>query len=353
MPSAFVSYAHEDQELVIALVDRLQAQGLDIRYDGVVLRIGDSLIRAISQEIEEGDFLIAIVSPDSVESEWCQKELALAMTQGINAHRVKVLPVRFRGAEMPPMLQDIFWGDADRDDVETLARRLAAAIRAHLEGRDADAGRAAEEAEEAEGSPAHEEVVGDIGVAQIEGVADRVWDVFAAWTRMWRGGNTAEIEDEQRRLRWALTALPDRVLFALPLVEQLANASWDQLSEFDDLVEVERDLRDEMLSVRTQVAQGLPVTRRWTIRRDLGAGPSQRRDAVSYLWEIGRAGETRVIEVYVSNTVIASRNEHLPPEVAEAKETRGRTLVSSLLGIDPPPEEVIVSTDGIRFSLSE
>lgn len=80
MPSAFVSYAHEDQELVLVLVDHLQAQGLDIRYDGVVLQIGDSLIRAISQEIEEGDFLIAIVSPDSVESEWCQKELALAMT---------------------------------------------------------------------------------------------------------------------------------------------------------------------------------------------------------------------------------------------------------------------------------
>jgi hypothetical protein len=55
--SAFISYAHEDQEFVLALVDHLQEQGLDIRYDQVALHIGDSLIRAIPSEIAEGDFL--------------------------------------------------------------------------------------------------------------------------------------------------------------------------------------------------------------------------------------------------------------------------------------------------------
>ena len=148
--SAFVSYAHEDQEFVLALVEHLENQGLDVRYDRVALHIGDSLIRAISQEISEGDFLIAVVSSDSVESEWCQKELALAMTQGIDERRVKVLPVRYRSAEMPPMLQDAVGADADRDGVETVARRLAAAIQAHLEGREADAASAAAEAEDAQ-----------------------------------------------------------------------------------------------------------------------------------------------------------------------------------------------------------
>jgi hypothetical protein len=95
--SAFISYAHEDQEFVLALVHELEEQGLDIRYDQVVLRIGDSLIRAISEEIANGDFLVAVVSPDSVESEWCQKELAVAATQGIDERRMKVLPVRYRG----------------------------------------------------------------------------------------------------------------------------------------------------------------------------------------------------------------------------------------------------------------
>lgn len=100
MASAFVSYAHEDREFVLALVERLRKQDLEIRYDGVVLEIGDALIQVNSREISEGDFLIAIVSPASVNSEWCQKELAIAATDGIEQRRVKVLPVRFRNAEM-------------------------------------------------------------------------------------------------------------------------------------------------------------------------------------------------------------------------------------------------------------
>jgi hypothetical protein len=175
--SAFVSYAHEDQEFVLALVQHLQAQGLDVRYDQVVLQIGDSLVQVISREISEGDFLIAVVSPASVNSEWCQKELAIAATDGIEQRRVKVLPVRFQAAAMPPVLKDTFWADADVDDPETLARRLAKAMQAHLEGREADAGREAEAAEVAAGEPAHAEVAGDVGVAGIEAVADRAWDV--------------------------------------------------------------------------------------------------------------------------------------------------------------------------------
>lgn len=353
MPSVFISYAHEDSEFVLVLVEHLQAQGLDVSYDRVALHIGDSLIRAISQEIQEGDFLIAVVSPDSVESEWCQKELALAMTQGINARRVKVLPVRFRGAEMPPMLDDTFWGDGDEDDPETLARRLAAAIQAHIEGRGADALREAQEAQPAGGRPAHEQMVDDIGVAQIEEVAQRVWDVFEAWAGVWEGGNVRDLEDPQRRLRWALDALPEHVRLGLTLVSELAEADWDGYFAARSRDIAEQELRDELRSVRTQVAQGLPVLRRWKILDDLGPGPPQPRDAVSYLYRIGRDEETRLIEVYISNTVIASSNEHLPREVARAKETCGRSVVATLLGRDDPPETPSVTTAGVSDTLPD
>jgi hypothetical protein len=353
VPSAFVSYAHEDREFVLVLIEHLDAQGLNVRYDQVALHIGDSLIRAISQEIQEGDFLIAVVSPDSVESEWCQKELALAMTQGINERRVKVLPVRFRGAEMPAMLADTFWGDGDADDPETLARRLAAAIKAYLEGRDADAERDAGEAEPAEGEPAHEEVVGDVGVAEIEEVAQRAWDVLGAWAGVWAGGNVGDLEDPQRRLRWALDGLPERVRIALPLVAELADADWDGYFAPRSRDIAEQELREELRSVRTQVAQGLPVTRRWMILDDLGPGPPQPRDAVSFLYRIGRDDEARMIEVYISHTVMESSNEHLPREVGRAKETCGRSVVVSLLGLEDPPETPSVTTAGISHTLPD
>lgn len=353
MASAFISYAHEDQEFVLALVERLEAQGLAVRYDQVALHIGDSLIRAISQEITEGDFLIAVVSPASVDSEWCQHELSLAKTQGINERRVKVLPVKFRGAEMPLMLQDTFWGDADRDDVETLARRLAAAIRANIEGREGDAAREAEEAEEAEGEPAHAEVVGDVDVGQVEEVAEKVWDLMAQWERCRTGAPTADLTDRQRRLRWTLDSLPDRVRAGLPLIERLADFEWNDYFRVVEPAAAEPDLREELRSVRTQVAQGLEVTRRWTIDADLGSADPGNRDAVSHLWQISRGDETRRIQVFVSGTAMASQNDGLPSEVAQAKETNGRSVVATLLALDDPPRQVMVSTAGISLTLPD
>jgi len=141
-----------------------------------VLQIGDSLIQKIAGEIADGDFLIAIISPDSVESGWCQRELSLAATQGINEKRAKVLPVRFRGAQIPAMLGDIFYGDADRFSMQTIAEKVAAAIRAHLEGRGEDAVQAAEAVEPAGGEPPHAEAAGNATVTQIEEVAQRAWD---------------------------------------------------------------------------------------------------------------------------------------------------------------------------------
>jgi len=353
MSSAFVSYAHEDREFVFALVEHLIARDLDIRYDQIALRVGDSLIERISGEIAAGDFLIAVVS---LQSAWCRRELALAMVQGINERRVKVLPVRVRGAPMPPALEDTYWADGDRDDAETLARRLAAAMQEHLSGRDDDAARAAAEAQErGSGPPAHAEVAGDVGVAQIDDVAQRVWDVFAAWSDAWAGeGNIREVGDPQRRLRWALDALPEHVRSALPHVSTIAEADiGNYFASGEPSDEVEADIRAELTSVRRQVALGLPVRRRWLIDAYLGPFSAGRRDASAHLWQIARGDETFRIAVYISGTVLESSSEGLPPEVAAAKDTNGRSVVATLLALDEPPPEVMASTSGIRFSLPE
>jgi hypothetical protein len=167
----------------------------------------------------------------------------LAAVQGINQQRVKVLPVKFRAPAKPLLLEDTVWADADRHNVETVARQLVAAMRAHLEGRDDDAAREADEAEEAEGEPAHAEMAGDVGVAQIEEDAQRAWDVFQAWAGVWAGGNIRDLDDPQRRLRWALDGLTDRVRAALPLVDQLATSDWDGFFAEADAAHTEREIR--------------------------------------------------------------------------------------------------------------
>jgi hypothetical protein len=355
VPSAFISYAHEDQEFVLALIHELEGQGLEIRYDQVVLRIGDSLIRAISEEIANGDFLIAIVSPESVESEWCQKELALAATQGIDERRVKVLPIRFRGADMPAMLRDTYWGDADRDDIPTLARRLAAAMNAQLGGAEEQAVvEAAEAVAGGGGQPAHAEVAGDAVVTQLDEVAQKLMDVLHQWAKSRAGAPTDDLSDKQRRLRWELDSLPDHVRAALPLTVRLAAAEWNEYFRVVEPATAEPELREELRSVRNQVAQGLPIVRRWRIAADYGQVDAGNRDAVAYLWEIARDGdENRRITVYVSGSAMASDNSGLPQEVAVAKDTHGRSALAALVAVDDPPRQVMVSTAGISWMLPD
>ena len=354
MASAFVSYAHEDRELMLELVEHLEAQGLDIRYDQVVLQIGDSLIQRIAGEITDGDFLIAIISPDSVESGWCQRELSMAATQGIDEKRVKVLPVRFRDAQIPPILGDLFYGDADRFSVETIAEKLAAAMRAHREGRGDDALQEAEAVEPAGGEPPHAEVAGNATVAHIEEVAQRALDVIQAAEGVANGSaNINDLNDPRRRLRWALDQLPARLRRALPLVELMANSGDDEFFAAGALAEVERDLRAELLAVRTRTAQGLPIVGRWLVVSTAGNVSSHGRDATAYLWSLQRGEERRRVTVFISGTAMASANEHLPEEAAAAKNSHGRSVLSQVVGLDDPPTQVSVTTAGIRFGLPD
>jgi hypothetical protein len=90
------------------------------------------------------------------------------------------------------------------------------------EGREAEA---AEQAENAGGTPAHAEIAGDLTVAQFEAVAQKVMDVLDLWADVYGGvANLRDVEQEQRRLRWEVEKLPRRAQDGLPLVTQLANA---------------------------------------------------------------------------------------------------------------------------------
>ncbi len=177
-------------------------------------------------------------------------------------------------------------------------------------------------------------------------------DVFQAWVGIWqRNGNLADLDDPQRRLRWALDALPDRVRAALPRIQLLATSAGDEFfGNAEDVNEPEREIREELLAVRTRVAQGLPVMRRWLVMTDYGEVSAGRRDAVAYLWGIRRGEEERRIAVYISGTAMAF-DEGLPPETLAAKKTRGRSVLSALVGLDDPPAEVMATTSGISLAL--
>jgi hypothetical protein len=131
--SVFVSYSHADKGLARALAVALERRHLRVWIDEGELKVGDSIIERIATAIAEIDFFLALVSEASRGSNWCRKELALAVTGELGREGVKVLPVRVDNAPMPESLRDVYYLELNADNVEDVADVVAAAIPKHQE----------------------------------------------------------------------------------------------------------------------------------------------------------------------------------------------------------------------------
>lgn len=130
--SCFVSYNHADAPLARSLAAALEAHGYYVWLDEGQIKVGDSLIQSIGDAIDQVDFLIALVSENSVQSVWCQKELALAMTGEINRRGISVLPCRVGDATMPASLLDKLYLEVGANDAASVAAELDRHMRLHL-----------------------------------------------------------------------------------------------------------------------------------------------------------------------------------------------------------------------------
>jgi hypothetical protein len=131
----FLSYSHEDAELATEVAGRLRASGLLIWIDQMEMRAGDSLIEKIATAIREMEFLVALVTPASIRSSWCKKELSLALTDGLGREGVKVVPVQVGDVPIPATLTDTYCLPLDPSNVESAIENLVADIRSHHEER--------------------------------------------------------------------------------------------------------------------------------------------------------------------------------------------------------------------------
>ena len=120
----FVSYSHADKETVRPIASALQTAGVRVIGDWK-FRIGDSLVDRISSGIERAGYLIVMLSPASVGSNWVQRELQIAIDSELARRNVKVLPVILESCDIPAFLRGKVWAKSDDQDlIEILLRAI-------------------------------------------------------------------------------------------------------------------------------------------------------------------------------------------------------------------------------------
>ena len=107
----FISHSSKDKAFVSVLVGELEDQGLDVWFDTNELRLGDSIVAGIAAGLTDSDYVVIVLSPDSVSSPWVQQELNTALWRQLSGKGVVVIPILYRSCDIPPLLQDRIYAD--------------------------------------------------------------------------------------------------------------------------------------------------------------------------------------------------------------------------------------------------
>ncbi len=127
--SIFLSHNVNDKPFVRNLARDLENHGVKYWLDEAEIKVGDSLIEKIRSGLDEVDYVIVILSSNSIASSWVQREMDVAMNQEINGKRVKVLPIMYQKCELPGFLLGKLYADfTDTSKYEDSFKKLVSSI---------------------------------------------------------------------------------------------------------------------------------------------------------------------------------------------------------------------------------
>jgi hypothetical protein len=106
MAKIFISYSRKDLNFVQTFAQTLMSNGVDVWWDLSSLQGGDNWTDAIPKAIENCDLCIVVLSPNSTESEWVQKEYTYALSQ-----KKRVIPALYQACKIPFALVNINFVD--------------------------------------------------------------------------------------------------------------------------------------------------------------------------------------------------------------------------------------------------
>jgi formylglycine-generating enzyme required for sulfatase activity len=113
MARVFVSYSRKDLSFVERLATDLKNAGFDIWYDVSGLGGGSRWRVEIEDAIRSSQFVIVVLSPDSIASEWVEREFLFAS----NLKR-KIIPLMYRSCELPLNYLDLNYIDVQAEKYE-------------------------------------------------------------------------------------------------------------------------------------------------------------------------------------------------------------------------------------------
>ena len=128
-PRAFVSHSSQDHEFVEKFSAELRQHGVDAWYAGWEIKPGDSIRAKIDEGLEGCEFFIIVLSKNSINRPWVQKELDAATMRNISGRVQKIIPIKIENCgNLPPTLGSLCWEDFSIKPYELAIERILHSI---------------------------------------------------------------------------------------------------------------------------------------------------------------------------------------------------------------------------------
>jgi hypothetical protein len=131
----FLSYSSEDYEWAERLYYRLQrfrveGRRLSVFFAPAAIEAGESIMRALFENLNDSRHLVAVVTPTWVESEWCRlEEEAAVWRDSAGANRI-LIPLLLKDCSLPSALDRLQYIDfRDPAEYEKSLRSLVRAVK--------------------------------------------------------------------------------------------------------------------------------------------------------------------------------------------------------------------------------
>ena len=108
---AFICHSSNDKRFARRMANDLMSHGFKVWLDEFEMLPGDSLYEKIQNGIRTSGWFVIVLSPNSVKSKWCKRELYNALEEEFERNRVYVVPVLYKECSIPGFLKEKLWAD--------------------------------------------------------------------------------------------------------------------------------------------------------------------------------------------------------------------------------------------------
>lgn len=121
----FLSHSSVDKEFAKRLFADLKVNGHTPWLDTYEISVGEAIPQRISEGIKEADFIIVVLSQESVKSRWVEREWQTKYWDEVSNGQIHVLPVLYQDCEIPELMKTKKYADFRDNYNDGLADVLA------------------------------------------------------------------------------------------------------------------------------------------------------------------------------------------------------------------------------------